>query len=131
MVFYKTGTYTTTVNGYVGNLKIEVPLSIHVVPEGSVAVQTVMKLPAALTRIDAEAFRGVAVNIVDLSETKIVTIGAAAFRDCVDLQKICLPETVRSIAEDAFYGCLNAVFCCPEGSYAESFALSHGFEVIH
>ena len=131
VTFYKTGTYSTTVDGYASNLKIQVPLTIQVIPTGSTVTLTVMKLPAALTKIEEEAFRGVTTNIIDLRGTSVTTIGSAAFMDCVDLIEVYLPENVISIADDAFYGCLNVTFHCQSGSYAESFANAHGISVTH
>jgi len=131
VTFYKTGTYSTTVEGYSSNLRIRVPLTIQVIPAGGTITLTVLKLPAALTEIDDEAFRGIIANVVDLRGTKVTTIGSAAFMDCVDLVDVYLPASVNSIAENAFYGCLNVTFHCPSGSYAESFANAHGINVIH
>ena len=129
VTFYKTGTYSTTVESYASNLKIQVPLSIQVIPAGTTVTLSVLKLPAALTEIEEEAFRGVTTNVIDMRGTKVTTIGPAAFMDCVDLMEVYLPGSVRNISDNAFYGCLNVVFHCPNGSYAETYALSHGFNV--
>ncbi|MBR2719088.1 MAG: Ig-like domain-containing protein [Clostridia bacterium] len=131
VTFYKAGTFTTTVDGYAGNLKVQVPLSIQVIPAGGMATMSVMRLPVALTEIEEEAFRGITTNVVDLRGTKVETIGSAAFMDCVDLLEIYLPSTVKNIADNAFYGCLNVTFHCPSGSYAEFYAIAHGFDVIN
>lgn len=44
---------------------------------------------------------------VDLSKTKIKDIPLAAFEDCVHLKKIILPPTVETIYADAFKNCLS------------------------
>ena len=90
---------------------------------------TVMKLPSALTEIEEEAFKGITTNVIDLRGTKVKAIRSAAFMDCVDLLEVYIPSTVKTIADDAFYGCLNVTFYCPSGSNAESYAVSHGFRV--
>ena len=131
VTFYKAGTYSTVVDGYVNNLKIQVPLSIHVVPDESAVTLTVMKFPSALTQIEANAFRSITANVVDLRGTKITTIGEAAFMGCVDLLEVYLPNSVNNIADNAFYGCLNVVFHCYSGSYAETYALRHEIDVVH
>ncbi len=131
MTFYQKGTYNASVSAQVSNLTVEVPIVITVREKGSVTQLTVLKLPASLTAIEEEAFEKTAANVIDLRGTKIKTIGAGAFMNSVDISLVYLPKSVTLIADNAFYGCLNAEFCCEAGSYAETWATNHHFSVIN
>lgn len=49
-------------------------------------------------------------------ESGIATIGSAAFRDCIDLTKVNLPNTLKEINLRAFWGCKSLETCrLPEG----------------
>ena len=56
--------------------------------------------------IGAEAFADSAVETVDLYYTT-ETIGAGAFRNCINLKEITLPASLTTIGEGAFAGCEN------------------------
>ena len=131
MTFYQKGTYNTSVSARVSNLRTEVPIVIVVGGKGSEIKQTVLKLPAALTTIEEFAFEGIAANVIDLRGTKIKTIGAGAFKNSVDVRLIYVPNSVNSIADNAFYGCLNIEFCCEAGSYAATWAAAHNIPVVN
>lgn len=131
VTFYKKGDYTTTVSTYVGNLKYELPLLITVVGNGTEESLRTLKLPAALTMIEEEAFSGVTAQVIDLRGSKVKTIGSGAFKNCVDLIAIYIPNTVTSIADDAFYGCLNITIHCVKGSGADRYAASKGINVSY
>ena len=131
MTFYEPGVYQSSIRGYVSNLLVETPIMIRVVGDQGDVSATVLKLPAALTEIEAEAFAGISANVVDLRGTSVAKIGAGAFRNCVDMTEIYLPVSVRQIADDAFYGCLNVEFICEAGSVAASWAEAHGFAVTN
>ncbi len=131
MTFYQEGTYNASVSAQVSNLKVEVPIVITVGEKGSEATLTVLKLPTALTTIEEAAFERTAANVIDLRGTKIKTIGAGAFKNSVNVCLVYIPNSVTSIATDAFYGCLNAEFCCEADSYAATWAANHNFPVIN
>ena len=60
-----------------------------------------------VTIIDEKAFEddvNVTAIIID-KDSKLETIGAAAFRHCDNLESLELPETVTKIGNDTFYGC--------------------------
>lgn len=65
-----------------------------------------LTLPADLTEIGEEAFKGVSAVIIEIPEG-VTTIGARAFSNCQELMQVYLPNSVTSIAEDAFAGCRN------------------------
>ncbi len=131
VTFYRTGTYSATVSGYAGNMLKEVPLTIQVVAAAEDIQRFTLKLPAGLQAIDDETFAGAAMNVADLRETGITSIGSYAFRNCRELTDVYLPAGVNSIADNAFEGCLNIVFHCPKGSYAETYAAAHGIRTVN
>ena len=129
MVLYKPGTYKTSVKAMVGNLKVDLKLTVKAVKKASAMKLPVLKLPAKLKEIEAEAFAGDSLSVVDLRGTKIKKIGSKAFADCIELVKIYIPATVTEIHANAFSGCGSVTFCCPQGSYAERYAKEHGIPV--
>lgn len=68
------------------------------------------------TTIGAEAFAGSSVRVIDLFDS-VTTIGEGAFRDCVNLEELILPESVTSVGSGALAGCTNlkklTVLCDP------------------
>ncbi len=68
------------------------------------------------TDIGAEAFAGSSVRVVDLFDS-VTTIGDGAFRDCVNIEELVLPESVTSVGSGALAGCVNlkklTVLCDP------------------
>ncbi|MDY5948979.1 MAG: leucine-rich repeat protein, partial [Oscillospiraceae bacterium] len=47
-----------------------------------------------------------------------------AFAQCTSLQTVTIPESVTSIASDAFSGCGSVTIRCKEGSAAHDFAVA-------
>lgn len=86
-------------------------------------------LPASLTEIDAEAFLNSPCTDV-FCPSGLRTIGAAAFKGCSRLSLVYLPSSVSEIADDAFSGCTQLTICCKAGSYAQTYAESHGIPII-
>lgn len=86
-------------------------------------------LPASLTSIEDEAFRGGAFTYAQLSD-RTVSIGALAFADCPNLSYIYIPASTTDIHENAFDGIQDlTIFGVPE-SDAERFAQEKGFAFI-
>ncbi len=83
-------------------------------------------LPAALARIEEEAFMGCSFAYIKLSEN-VTSIGNKAFADCPYLVHIYIPQKTTAIADDAFYGMTGLVIHGTAGSYAEEYASLHGF----
>ena len=130
MTFYQPGTYSVSVSAQVSNLRVKVPVIIVVNERGEEKILMTIKLPAALTVIEEEAFEETSANVIDFRETKIKTIGPGAFRNSINIEKVYLPNSVMDIADDAFYGCLNLSFVCDSNSYAASWAAAHHIPVI-
>lgn len=83
-------------------------------------------LPTSLKEIGEEAFTGGGFGYVYIADG-IETIGARAFAECRNLQYIRIPDSIRSIAPDAFEGVSGVVIFGVEGTYAEYYANKYGF----
>ena len=74
--------------------------------------------------IGAEAFAGSGLETVDLYYTT-ETLGDGAFRDCVNLTAVVLPESLKSVGSGAFAGCVNlldvTILCDPAILPADAF----------
>lgn len=98
-------------------------------PEIVAPAAYVNTLPADLTVIEAEAFLNSDITDCDIP-AGVTTIGAAAFKRCVNLTFVRIPETVTVIASGAFEGSPKVVIVCEAGSTAESFAKAQGITCI-
>lgn len=82
---------------------------------------------ANLEKIDNQAFMHSPVASVDLSKTKVATIGKFAFGDCTSLKDVILPSTLTELGSSVFTDCKfvesirladspeGVVFALPEG----------------
>ena len=131
MTFYQEGTYQANVYAQVANLKIEIPITIKVDAAGTVPTETIFRLPASLETIEEEAFMEIAADVIDLRDTRVSTIGSGAFKNSVNLSKAYIPGTVTSIADDAFFGCLNLTICCEADSYAANWAARNNVPTVN
>lgn len=95
-----------------------------------VRVMSKFTLPDDLTTVGAQAFVGADIESV-VAGDNLQTIGDRAFADCASLKKVSLGSSVQSIADNAFENCTGVTFVCPEGSYVDSYARSHGFAVVN
>lgn len=82
-------------------------------------------LPAALTRIEAEAFASTPLDYVYLGES-VVSIGARAFMNCAAMRYIDIPASVTEIGDGAFSGCMQLTIGCAENSAAYLYAAENG-----
>ena len=64
--------------------------------------------------------------VVVVLQNKVREIGEKAFMNCVNLRQIEIPNSVISIADDAFDGCTRLTIICSNGSYAQEYAVAHG-----
>ena len=125
------------------------PLSVAIPAEiGGIAVTTIgqnafngekvvavdFSNAANLEKIDNQAFQDSPVTSVDLSKTKVTTIGKFAFGDCTSLETFIFPDTLTSLGNSdgasVFTDCKSlkvmrlanspegVVFALPEGSEA-------------
>ena len=85
-----------------------------------------LRLPASLTVIEDEAFRGSGAKTVYIPD-KVTSIGALAFADCAGMTVIHIPASVTEIAADAFDGHnSNLTIYAPDRSAAKAYANQHG-----
>lgn len=98
----------------------------HVAPQGSTLI-----IPSMITVIEEEAYVGVSAEII-ICPDGCTTIERLAFSGCRNLRTVVISATTTIIADDAFSGSDNDLTIqTPSGSYAESYAISHGYNVIH
>ncbi len=89
-------------------------------------------LPAATTRIEAEAFSGAKMTVVYIPDG-VTFLGSKAFAYCTNLTQIRIPASITTIPADVFYNVPKAnitIFGAP-GSAAQTYATNAGikFEV--
>lgn len=90
----------------------------------TVSFQKTLRLPAALTELEEEAFAGTRAQQVTLP-AGVERIGKRAFADSSKLLLAVLPSSIKEIAPDAFADSDVAVLC-PDGSYAADWCDKHG-----
>ena len=95
----------------------------------TVVSQKIYVLPDSLVQIEEEAFSGSPVEIVRLSD-HCQSIGARAFANCASLARIEIPESVTSIAGDAFDGCSQLTIVCVQGSAGHIYAAAHAIPYV-
>ncbi len=107
-------------------MKLKILLVILVLFMGAgLAEEDVLTLPDGLTVVEAEAFMNdVSLGAVVVPEGAL-EIGARAFAGS-SVTEITLPESLTSIAGDAFSGCEDILFRVPENSYAHRWAEEMG-----
>ena len=99
------------------------PRKIGTLPEKSPAEKPI-KLPAMLTELERSAFEGGKFTHVYLGDN-VASIGPWAFANCRELVYIYIPDSVTSIADDAFYDSPNVVIGCHVGAVSR-YAAEHG-----
>lgn len=90
----------------------------------------IMKAPTQLERIEKEAFFSSPMEALDLRSTSCVSIGSRAFASCNNLRLLLLPDTLHSIAVDAFENTPSLVFVVHQNSYVKQYASEHGIPCI-
>lgn len=93
-------------NGVSGLSAIEIPESVTKIGKYAFAYTgvTEFRLPTSVTEIDESAFQGCAYlkRFIVLEGSSLETIGAHAFKSCVQLEVAVIPGTITAIADDAF-----------------------------
>ena len=88
---------------------------------------TTLNIPVGTKKIEMEAFMSAAAGSVVIPDG-CESIGARAFKNCANMRKAEIPNSVTSIADDAFDGCAEGfVIIAPAGSYAAEYAVAHGY----
>lgn len=78
-----------------------------------------LTLPANTMTIEEESFAGICTREVILPEG-LTAIGCRSFADNADLRLVTLPESLTTIAENAFENCENVIFLCTKGGSVET-----------
>ena len=60
----------------------------------------------------------------------VEAIASGAFSDCLLLKSVVIPQSVKQIAEDAFYQYAQVTIHAPAGSYAEQYAKENGIPFV-
>ena len=93
----------------------------------TVVKATTLNIPVGTKKIEMEAFMSAAAGSVVILDG-CESIGARAFKNCANMRKAEIPNSVKSIAGDAFDGCAEGfVIIAPAGSYAAEYAVAHGY----
>lgn len=82
--------------------------------------------PEDLQVVEAEALSDTQVTVIQCPES-LKVIGSKAFSGCSELSAIYIPEATTNIAEDAFKGCPDFTIWGKDGSFAQQYAISHGY----
>ncbi|MBR2527343.1 MAG: cellulase family glycosylhydrolase [Blautia sp.] len=90
--------------------------------------ENVFYLPEYLTGIDEETFFKTAPRTVIIAEGS-EAIGSKAFAECTGLLYVVIPDSVISIADDAFDGSENVILVCGKDSKANQYAKKHNMDV--
>lgn len=98
-------------------------MALH--PGTVISSSAIMHLPSSLLEIEAEAFVGVpGQQVVIPAQTKV--IGSSSFANCTELTIVQIPDSVTTIAVDAFSGSPMVIILCNENSAAHSYAEENG-----
>ena len=100
---------------------------------GYVGSDKVLYLPQTIdgvkvTEIGREAFKGSSFNKLILPDG-IEKIDWFAFSDCINLEYVEIPDSVKKIEYGAFDGVKKFVVLCSNNSYAYKYAKSYGFAI--
>ena len=83
-------------------------------------------LPENVRVLEAESFAGTGIDRV-WCPNGLTEIQAFAFSDCRSLTAIRIPKSVQAISDQAFQNSGSITIYGLAGSYAESFAQTHGY----
>lgn len=89
------------------------------------------QMGSRIVEIQTEAFSGCASLTCIVIKDSVKKIESRAFAGCEKLISVKVSSNILDIADDAFEGCNGITFYCAEGSYAENYAKTHGFNVIN
>ncbi len=107
----------------------EYPAAICTVSINVVDLSAMLRLPAALTEIENEAFENCGAAAVTLP-SGCESIGSRAFADNPDLVYIFIPASVTQIAQNAFVNSPNVTIYCYSGSVAAMYAAEHSLRFV-
>lgn len=104
--------------------KIDLPEGMETLGTGSFSTEkklTEITFPSSLTKIEDYAISYCdAFSKVDLSNTKVTSIGKYAFEECNSVKEIYLPDTIQEIGQFAFPKSVTDIYI-PEKAEIKSF----------
>lgn len=89
-----------------------------------------LTLPSALDAVGEEAFAGTDAWTVELPDG-VTSVGARAFANCPNLQRVTLPAALTDIADDAFAGCPDSLMIVTDSAALIGWAEARGILVYH
>ena len=95
------------------------------IPEPPIVSEFPLSMPDNLSKVGEQAFAGALADSIILNDG-CTSIGPKAFADCSRLQFIFIPESVTSIAADAFEGSCQVVIYSPDCTFAAAYAAFYG-----
>ncbi len=95
------------------------------IPEPPIVSEFPLSMPDNLSKVGEQAFAGALADSIILNDG-CTSIGPKAFADCSRLQFIFIPESVTSIAADAFEGSGQVVIYSPDCTFAAAYAAFYG-----
>ncbi len=88
-------------------------------------------IPSNITEIEPEAFSGMnQIEYLNLADVPLTSIGENAFEGCENISVVLLPSTLTEIADSVFPDSSDALFVCERGTYSDSWARFHGYNVL-
>ena len=90
---------------------------------------SVLTMPSSLRIIEESAFENTAPTSVFLPES-VEYIGDRAFAGTARLAVVFIPPKTQYIGENAFAGCDGLVIVGAPGSYAQKWAIEHGYRFV-
>lgn len=94
-----------------------------------ISKQNILVLPTKLKIIEPESFMNTAAEQINIPEN-VTKIGSKAFSDCNVLKLIVIPDSIVSIAEDAFdSNLMTIIYCSNKNQYVINWANTHGLPV--
>ncbi len=91
-----------------------------------ISKQNILVLPTKLKIIEPESFMNTAAEQINIPEN-VTKIGSKAFSDCNALKLIVIPDSIVSIAEDAFdSNLITIIYCSNKNQYVINWAKTHG-----